>query len=72
MRKILTKSLYDILTQYSFDIYECNGFIYHRDYDRMLTPIMRNRLGTVVDLVIDCRDQYGCVWQSWMIEKEIL
>jgi len=67
--KILTKTLNNIIFQNVGDIYEHNGTIYHKKYDRQITSFMVQRLGKEVELVIDSRDEFGCIWQPWMIER---
>lgn len=72
LRKIKTKRLEDIIFNNINDVWEYGGNVFHREYTGVITSFMVQRLGQVVDIVIDNRDEYGCVWQPWMIEKEIV
>jgi len=71
-RIIKTKTLNDIVFTNVNDIYEWHGNINHRYFDGVITEFMQTRLGKNVELVIDCRDEFGCKWFPWMIEENVI
>ena len=67
MRKVRAKTLQELMKDPM--VYEYN-FVIHRDGSKAyVTPLMMARLGKEFDLIIDDKDEFGCIWSSWMISE---